>query len=75
MSTLRDRLAATRLRRVPWPSSSPRLGTRLLSLMAEWRRRARSRAALAALSAYQLRDIAITPAEQVRECRKPFWRA
>ncbi len=75
MSTLRDRLAATRLRLAPWPPPSPSLVDRLLSLMAEWRRRARSRAELAALCQHQLRDIGLSPAERARECAKRFWQA
>lgn len=75
MSTLRDRLAATRLRRAPWPSSSPSLAARMLSLLAEWRRRARSRTELAALCQHQLKDIGLSPAERARECAKRFWQA
>ncbi len=75
MSTLRDRLAATRLRQLRWPSSSPSLAVRLSSLLAEWRRRARSRAELAALCQYQLHDIGLSPAERARECAKRFWQA
>jgi uncharacterized protein YjiS (DUF1127 family) len=51
----------------PWP-------IRLGLLVAEWLRRHRSRQSLAGLSAYELRDIGLTPADQHRECAKPFWR-
>jgi uncharacterized protein YjiS (DUF1127 family) len=44
-------------------------------LVAEFRRRLRSRARLARLDDYMLRDIGITRAEAGREANKPFWRA
>ncbi len=72
MSTLRHRRAAPR--RHPFAASGTALA-RLLAMLAEWRRRRFSRAALGRLSHRQLRDIGITPAEAERECAKPFWRA
>jgi uncharacterized protein YjiS (DUF1127 family) len=51
---------------VGWPS--------LARMVAEWRRRLRSRQTLAGLSAYELRDIGLTVHDQARECAKPFWR-
>ena len=84
MSTLYHRLAARRVDAAndnrhatgdslldagaPWP-------IRLGLLVAEWLRRHRSRQSLATLSAYELRDIGLTPNDQQRECAKPFWRA
>jgi len=83
MSTLYHRRAAARIdpvndNRLPggvsargavpvgWPS--------VKLMLAEWRRRLRSRQTLARLSAYELRDIGITVHDQERECAKPFWR-
>lgn len=68
MSTLRQRLAAPRRR------LTALLVFRLSAIVAAWRRRARSRFALARLSDHELRDIGITPAERRHECLKPFWR-
>lgn len=68
MSTLHDRRSAGRRRhrlRLFWLC--------LRTLFAEWRRRARSRAALAQLGPHLLRDVGITPAERLVECRKRFW--
>lgn len=45
------------------------------SLVREWRRRARSRAELAALDDRTLRDIGLTRADVWQEIDKPFWRA
>jgi uncharacterized protein YjiS (DUF1127 family) len=69
MSTLRDRRNALRRRhsvRLAWPA--------LRAVIAEWRRRARSRHALARLGAWELRDIGLSHADRLSECRKPFWR-
>jgi uncharacterized protein YjiS (DUF1127 family) len=44
-------------------------------LLAEWRRRARSRHELAALCDRCLRDIGVTRYDADREMRKPFWQA
>lgn len=41
----------------------------------EWRRRARGRAELAALSEPELRDIGLTRYDAQHEIGKPFWRA
>jgi uncharacterized protein YjiS (DUF1127 family) len=72
MSTLRDRGAAPRLPRTHWDAPA---ATRLLPLLAEWRRRLRSRGALARLCDRELRDIGLTRSDLARECAKPFWRA
>ena len=40
-----------------------------------WRERRRSRTELTRLSAYQLRDIGVSPASAMAEANKPFWRA
>jgi uncharacterized protein YjiS (DUF1127 family) len=47
----------------------------VFSLLREWRRRRRGRAALCHMCAGELRDIGLTPAAAAREGRKPFWRA
>jgi uncharacterized protein YjiS (DUF1127 family) len=47
----------------------------ILALLREWRRRQLGRVALRRMSAAELRDIGLTPAEAGREGRKPFWRA
>ncbi len=39
-----------------------------------WRERRRSRIELTRLSAYQLRDIGVSPASAMAEANKPFWR-
>lgn len=72
MSTLQHRLAAARLRRSSAPIAAAFM--RLTLTLAEWRHRARSRVALARLSARELADIGLSPAERLRECEKPFWR-
>lgn len=73
MSTLHHRLAAARLRR---PSAAFAVALmRAMPTLAEWRRRARSRAELALLSSRELRDIGLSPGERLQECRKAFWRA
>jgi uncharacterized protein YjiS (DUF1127 family) len=73
MSTLRDRSAAPRRQTLWWLVVFA--VTRLVAVLAEWRRRARSRRALACLGAYELRDIGISDAERWHECAKPFWRS
>jgi uncharacterized protein YjiS (DUF1127 family) len=52
-----------------------RLFDELSALIKEWRRRARGRRELAALSDRCLRDIGVTRYDVAREVRKPFWRA
>lgn len=47
----------------------------LVALYKEWRRRARGRAELAALSDRELRDIGVTRYDAHHEIGKPFWRA
>jgi uncharacterized protein YjiS (DUF1127 family) len=77
MSTLQDRLAATRPRRPEYvadPQPAPRRLFILYSALREWRRRSRSRETLAQLSDGALRDVGLTRADVVRECGKPFWR-
>ena len=46
----------------------------IVGLVREWRRRARSRAELAALDDRTLRDIGLTRVDLCREIDKPFWR-
>jgi uncharacterized protein YjiS (DUF1127 family) len=46
-----------------------------VALYQEWRRRARGRAELAALSDRELRDIGLTRYDARGEIGKPFWRA
>jgi uncharacterized protein YjiS (DUF1127 family) len=60
----------------PRPHSAlSRLFADLRGLIAEWRRRARSRRELAALCDRCLRDMRITRYDADLEVRKPFWRA
>lgn len=73
MSTLHHRLAAARLGRTSTSFAVAFL--RAMPTLAEWRRRARSRAALALLSSRELRDIGLSPGERLQECRKAFWRS
>jgi uncharacterized protein YjiS (DUF1127 family) len=73
MSTLRDRATAPRRRTLWWLLVFA--VTRLAALLAAWRRRARSRRALARLGAHELRDIGISEAERWHECAKAFWRS
>jgi uncharacterized protein YjiS (DUF1127 family) len=56
-------------------TSARRSFPELRALIDEWRRRARGRRELAALSDRCLRDIGLTRYEANREVRKPFWRA
>lgn len=50
-------------------------GSRFLrGLVRQWRRRARDRYALLAMSERDLRDIGLTRLEAAREAEKPFWR-
>jgi len=83
MSTLHHRRAAVRIdpvndNRLPQgvsaPGAVPAGWPSVKRMLAEWRRRLRSRQTLAGLSAYELRDIGITVHDQERECAKPFWR-
>jgi len=60
----------------PQAHTSPRrLLADLRALLAEWRRRARSRRELAALCDRCLRDIGATRYDAYYEMHKPFWRA
>ncbi|WP_217475544.1 DUF1127 domain-containing protein [Stutzerimonas stutzeri] len=47
---------------------------RLVDLLHQWRRRARTRRQLAALDDHQLSDIGISHSERMAELDKPFWR-
>jgi uncharacterized protein YjiS (DUF1127 family) len=73
MSTLRDRSTAPRRQALWWLVVFA--VTRLAAVLAAWRRRARSRRALAHLGAHELRDIGISEAERRYECAKPFWQS
>ncbi len=78
MSTLRDRLAAARLRRPRHPGRrAGLLGAiaRLWRQVKTWQQRARQRKELSRLTMRDLRDLGITPGEALREVMKPFWRA
>lgn len=44
------------------------------ALLREWRRRVRSRAALARFDDRMLRDIGVTRVDALYEINKPFWR-
>lgn len=48
--------------------------TSLLSMLATWYERARSRRELAELPPYLLRDIGLTEGDRYSETHKPFWR-
>jgi uncharacterized protein YjiS (DUF1127 family) len=75
MSSLAQRLVAARLRRDDRRDAAvtETVAARVGRTLAEWRRRARSRAQLARFSPRELRDIGLTPADAARECAKPFW--
>jgi uncharacterized protein YjiS (DUF1127 family) len=73
MSTLHHRLAAARLSRKRTSFAVAFL--RMTLTLEVWRRRARSRRALALLSPHELHDIGLSPGERLEECRKAFWRA
>lgn len=77
MSSLADRLAARRVRLSKVYTHAAHAAaafSRLSARIVEWRRDNRSRAELARMTARDLRDIGITPAEQDREVNKWFWR-
>jgi uncharacterized protein YjiS (DUF1127 family) len=65
--------ATIRPRRRDGPMVAAGIG-RVLGLTATWRRRARDRYALLAMSERDLRDIGVTRFDAVREAEKPFWR-
>jgi uncharacterized protein YjiS (DUF1127 family) len=50
-------------------------GRRLLSILALWQHRHRSRRRLAALDARELEDVGLSREQCRDECGKPFWRA
>jgi uncharacterized protein YjiS (DUF1127 family) len=77
MSTLQDRLAATRPHRPQYradPRPAPRRLLILYGALREWWRRSRSRDVLARLGDRELRDIGLNRGDVARECGKPFWR-
>ncbi len=45
----------------------------LAATLAEWRRRARSRALLAGMNERELLDIGLSRSSAMLECQKPFW--
>jgi uncharacterized protein YjiS (DUF1127 family) len=49
--------------------------SRLAALVAEWRRRVRSRYELERLSERDLSDMGLTPLDIANETQKPFWEA
>lgn len=51
-----------------------RTAQRAAATLREWRRRSRSRAALAAFDERMLRDIGATRIDAENEMNKPFWR-
>jgi uncharacterized protein YjiS (DUF1127 family) len=53
--------------------ASPRLPIRLLSQVAEWQERARSRYLLQQLDDRMLRDVGLSRSDVYRECAKHFW--
>ncbi len=54
--------------------SSRNVVARIAGVLRLWLARIRERRELATLSAHELRDIGITPAEVFWETAKPFWR-
>ena len=57
----------------PQPAISAALA-RIAEMVRLWRRRAEERAALARMSARELRDFGVTPSEAQWEAAQPFWR-
>jgi uncharacterized protein YjiS (DUF1127 family) len=57
----------------PAPAKQRGLSARLVSALAHWRGRSRSRRLLAQLDEHMLRDIGIDPAQVWRETGKWFW--
>ena len=53
--------------------ASPRLATKLLSQVAQWQKRARSRHLLQQLDDRMLRDVGLSRSDVYRECAKHFW--
>ncbi|WP_415402730.1 DUF1127 domain-containing protein [Tateyamaria sp. SN3-11] len=51
------------------------LAVRIAVVLSKWATRRRSRLALKQLSAHQLRDVGLTPADADFEARRVFWRA
>ena len=47
---------------------------RVVETIRQWRRRTEERAALSRMSAADLRDFGVTPAEAQWEASQPFWR-
>jgi uncharacterized protein YjiS (DUF1127 family) len=59
---------------VSWPWLRTQLSA-ARRMIAEWRRRHRSRQELRALSPHEVRDFCLDPIEAEREIKKPFWRS
>jgi uncharacterized protein YjiS (DUF1127 family) len=72
-SQLQAILVARALRRRPSPAFAPIAW--IVATLRAWRRRARERAALAALDDRLLDDIGLTRAQARTEVDKPFWRS
>ncbi|MDX1432191.1 MAG: DUF1127 domain-containing protein [Gammaproteobacteria bacterium] len=72
-SQLQAILVARALRRRPSPDFAPIAW--VVATLHAWRRRAKERAALAALDDRLLDDIGITRAQARAEVDKPFWRS
>jgi hypothetical protein len=51
----------------------PKMGERIVTLIAIWRGRIEARRYLAGLDARSLREAGISPAAAAYECGKPFW--
>lgn len=56
------------------PSRCDRRLRRWIAIVREWRRRSRTRTALARFDDRMLADMRITRADACREINKPFWR-
>jgi len=51
------------------------IAVRVAVVLSKWATRRRTRLALKQLSAHQLRDVGLTPADASLEARRVFWRA
>ena len=51
------------------------LALRIAVVLSKWATRRRTRLALRQLSAHQLRDVGLTPADALIEAQRVFWRA
>jgi uncharacterized protein YjiS (DUF1127 family) len=61
-------------RRVPRSALHPAAFAGLGQVFGLWRRRARTRRQLDALSDHELRDLGLDHGDAMREAAKPFWR-